>query len=248
VIWAGLQSLTAARELLLHCQAAEGEALEGFEVLPGHCLATVVNFLPGARAPLGGEHAWHALIELDAGSADAGDLAERAEAMIGAAFARGLIEDATIAASGAQADAFWALRENIAPAERAAGPAVQHDISVPLESVPGFVEDAVAQVEARWPQTRAVAFGHLGDGNVHFHVLAPPGAPPDWPETDGKAVTRLVHDRVAAWKGSISAEHGIGQLKREELSRLGDPVALDLMARVKAALDPLGIMNPGKLV
>jgi FAD/FMN-containing dehydrogenase len=249
VIWAGLETIAAARELLLHCQAEAGDALEGFEVLPGHCLDTVLAFLPNARAPLAGRHAWHALIELDADAASEAGLGERAEAMIAAAFERGLVADAALAASEAQAEAFWALRENIAPAERAAGPAVQHDVSVPLESVPGFVEAAVLAVEARYPGTRAVAFGHLGDGNVHFHVIAPPGADPlAWQEHDGKAISRFVHDLVARWNGSISAEHGIGQLKRDELHRLGDPVALDLMRRVKDALDPLGIMNPGKLL
>ena len=249
VIWAGLGSIAQARELLLHCQAAEGEALEGFEVMPGHCLEAVVRFLPGAREPLGGTHAWHALIELDAGKADAATLANRAEAMLASAFEKGLIEDATIAASEAQAEALWQLREMVAPAERAAGPAVQHDVSVPLEAVPGFVDAAVAEVEARFPGTRAVGFGHLGDGNIHFHVIAPSGTDgPRWQDGEGKTISRFVHDIVTRWHGSISAEHGIGQLKRDELKRLGDPVALHLMATVKAALDPLGIMNPGKLL
>jgi len=255
VIWAGLASIGAARELLLHCEAAEGDALEGFEVLPDHCLDRVLAFLPGARAPLQGAHRWHALIELVApksssGAGGAGSLGERAETMLAAAFDRGLVADATIAASEAQAEAFWQLRENIAPAERAGGPAVQHDVSVPLADVPGFVEAAVPAVEAQFPGTRAVAFGHLGDGNVHFHVLAPPGTPdgPAWQEGQGTTISRFVHDCVVVWRGSISAEHGIGQLKRDELARLGDPVALALMARVKSALDPLGIMNPHKLL
>ncbi|HUQ14175.1 MAG TPA: FAD-binding oxidoreductase, partial [Novosphingobium sp.] len=249
VIWAGVPSIHAARELLLHCQAAQGDALEGFEVLPDHCLATVAGFLPGARAPLGGEHRWHALIELVADAGDADTLGERTEAMLASAFEAGLVEDATIAASEAQAEAFWALRESIAPAERAAGPAVQHDVSVPLADVPAFTEAAGPEVEAAFPGSRTVAFGHLGDGNVHFHVIAPPRTDgPAWQDGEGKAISRFVHDLVRRWGGSISAEHGIGQLKRDELKRLGDPAALALMARVKAALDPLGIMNPGKLL
>ena len=250
VIWAGLDTIGAARELLLHCEASEGDALEGFEVLPDHCLDRVVAFLPGARAPLQGAHRWHALIELVADAGGAETLGERAEAMLASAFERGLLADAAIAANEAQAEAFWQLRENIAPAERAGGPAVQHDVSVPLAEVPGFVEAAVPAVEAAFPGTRAVAFGHLGDGNVHFHVLAPPETADadEWQEGEGKAISRTVHDLVTAWRGSISAEHGIGQLKRDELRRLGDPVALALMGRVKAALDPLGIMNPGKLL
>lgn len=165
-----------------------------------------------------------------------------------AAFEQDLLEDATIAANETQAEAFWLLRESVAPAERARGQAVQHDISVPVERMPDFVDAAVPRIEADWPGTEAVAFGHLGDGNVHFHVIAPPDAHPDWVLEEGKQVSRQVHDLVTEWGGSISAEHGIGQLKREELARLGDPVALGMLRRVKDALDPTGLLNPGKLV
>ena len=115
--------------------------------------------------------------------------------------------------------------------------------------MPDFVDATVAEVESVFPGVRAVAFGHLGDGNVHFHALAPAGVEPsDWYGGAGKQISALIHDRVVAWNGSISAEHGIGQLKRDELARLGDPASLALMQRVKAALDPQGILNPGKLV
>ncbi|MET0251587.1 MAG: FAD-binding oxidoreductase [Novosphingobium sp.] len=249
VLWAGVADAHAARALLLHCEAAEGGALEGFEVMPQHCLDTVLAYLPGTRGPLTGRHGWHALIELVADSAAAESLPARAEAMLASALEQGLVEDATIAASEAQAEALWRLRESVAPAERAAGPAVQHDLSVPVERMPAFIDAAVAEVEARHPGSRAVAFGHLGDGNIHFHVIAPAGADPrSWADTQGKAISREVHDLVTAWHGSISAEHGIGQLKRDELARLGDPVALDLLRRVKAALDPHGLLNPGKVV
>jgi FAD/FMN-containing dehydrogenase len=157
--------------------------------------------------------------------------------------------DAAIAASEAQAEAFWQLRESVAPSERAQGIAVQHDISVPVERMPDFVEAAVPAIEAAWPGTEAIAFGHLGDGNVHFHVIAPPGVErASWEERDGKAISHQVYDLVTAWGGSISAEHGIGQAKRDELARLGDPVAMDLLSRVKHALDPAGLLNPGKLL
>jgi FAD/FMN-containing dehydrogenase len=248
VIWAGVPSLKAARALLLHCERRMGDALESFEVLPQGCLETVLAHLPDARAPLGEPHAWHALIEVVADAAAAEGLRERSEAMIAEAFEEALVEDATIAASESQAEAFWLLRESIAPAERARGPAVQHDISVPVERMPEFVEAAVPAIEAAWPGTEAVAFGHLGDGNVHFHVLAPPDEDMRWTMGDGKTISREVYDLVTRWGGSISAEHGIGQLKREELERLGDPAALAIMRRVKAALDPAGLLNPGKLV
>lgn len=249
VLWAGVASLGAARALLLRAEQHCGPALEGFEVLPRHSLEAVLAYLPGSRAPLADPHAWHVLIELVADAAGAEALPALAESLLVGAFEDDLVADATIAASETQAEAFWLLRESIAPAERAIGPAVQHDISVPVAAMPDFVAEAVPAIEARFPGCRAIGFGHLGDGNIHFHVLAPPGADgPAWQQGEGKTISRMVHDLVTAWGGSISAEHGIGQLKRDELARLGDPAALAVMRRVKAALDPAGLLNPGKLV
>jgi FAD/FMN-containing dehydrogenase len=249
VVWAGVTSLKAARTLLLYCEDAIGDALEGFEVLPQRCLESVLAHLPGSRAPLGEAHPWHVLIEAVAGKAGAASLREDCEAMMAGAFERSLVEDAVIAANETQAEAFWLLRESIAPAERERGPAMQHDISVPVERMPEFVEAMVPAIEADWPGTEAIAFGHLGDGNVHFHVLAPPGAElVDWEEKQGKKISSHIYGLVTDWGGSISAEHGIGRVKRDDLARLGDPVALTMMRRVKQALDPEGLLNPGKLV
>ena len=249
VIWAGLPSIFAARELLLHCQEQAGDALEGFEVIPHSCLTSVLAHVPDTRAPLAAPHPWHALIEIVADAASAAELSDLAEAMLTSAIERGLVEDAVLSANEAQAEAFWLLRDMIAPAERAHGPAVQHDISVPVDRMPAFIEAAVPQIEADFPGVRAVAFGHLGDGNVHFHVIAPADAVRgEWEESAGKPISRAVNDLVVAWSGSISAEHGIGQSKLGELARLGDPVALGLLRSVKTALDPAGLFNPGKLV
>ena len=249
VVWVGLTSLQQARKLLLHCEAKVGDALEGFEVIPAHSLAAVLDHLPDARAPLAEPHAWYALIELVASPADAAQLGGLCEDLLASAMEGGLLEDAVIAASETQAEAFWQLRDSIAPAERAIGPAMQHDISVPVARMADFVEAASPQVEERFPGTRAIAFGHLGDGNVHFHVLAPPGAIRGaWENSEGKKISAFVHDLVTEWGGSISAEHGIGQIKRDELGRLGDPSALALMRAIKQALDPRGLLNPGKLV
>ncbi len=249
VLWAGVPSLETARELLLHAQELAGDALEGFEVMAQETLENVVDHLPGARAPLAGKHAWHALIELVADKGGADKLPALAEDLLATAFEAGLVEDAAIAANETQAEAFWTLRDSIAPAERAQGPAVQHDISVAVERMPAFVSEAVPLIEAEWPGTRAVAFGHLGDGNIHFHVIAPKGVDPlAWQESDGKAISDQVYALVTDWDGSISAEHGIGQLKRDALAKLGDPVSLALMRSVKQALDPAGLLNPGKLV
>ena len=249
VLWAGLESIGAARRLLLHAEALAGDHLEGFEVIPAHCLASVLDHLPDARSPLAGQHAWHALIELVVEEGKTEVLPALAETLLASALEAGMIEDATIAASETQAERFWLLRDSISPAERAIGPAMQHDISVPVARMADFVDRAEPEVETRFPGTTAVAFGHLGDGNVHFHVLAPPGAVPgEWEEREGKAISAFVHDLVTRWGGSISAEHGIGQMKRDELGRLGDPVALTMMRGIKQALDPYGLLNPGKLV
>ncbi|MEM6907118.1 MAG: FAD-binding oxidoreductase [Pseudomonadota bacterium] len=247
--WVGLKDITTGRTLLQHMQRELGDVLEGFEVVPDHCLASVLAHLPDARSPLSQDHSWNALIECVATSGDEAQLRQRFEAALSAAFEQGLLEDAAIATNSAQAESFWLLRDSISPAERALGPAMQHDISVPVERMPEFILAAIPALEARFPGTKGLAFGHLGDGNVHFHVLAPDGATPGiWEEAEGKRVSQMVYDLVTKWGGSISAEHGIGQMKIDELARLADPVALNVMRQVKLALDPDNLLNPGKLV
>ena len=250
VLWVGLPSVLDARQLLLLCEKDNADALEGFEVLPRHSLNAILDHLRDARNPLNGDHAWNALIELVASDAQQADaLATKAEAILEQAFAQGLIEDGTYSTSETQAETFWLLRDSISAAERALGPAMQHDISVPVERMAAFVDAAIPQVEAQFPSCTAVAFGHLGDGNVHFHVLAPKCAVSgQWEENEGKKISMFVHDLVTHWGGSISAEHGIGQMKRAELGRLGDPVSLSILRSVKQALDPDNMLNPGKLI
>jgi FAD/FMN-containing dehydrogenase len=248
VAWVGLSSPEVALALLRHVQART-DAVESFEILPDESLRAVLAHLPGARAPLGGEHPWHVLIEATA-SDDRGERPDALlERLLADALARGLGDDAVVAASEGQADAFWRIRDSISEAERAQGPATQHDISVPVAAMPRFMIEAAAACEARFPGTHASGFGHLGDGNVHFHVRAPAGASAErWYAEAAPAVTRFVHDLVTEAGGSISAEHGIGQMKRDELARLLPPARLGALRAIKAALDPLGIMNPGKLV
>ena len=249
VLWAGLRDVADTPKLLAHAEKVAGDALEGFEIMPRHCLEAVLAHVPGARAPLAGEHEWHALIELAADAQRADGLRDLAQTLLESAFEAGLVEDATIAANESQAEGFWLLRDEIAPAERAIGPAMQHDISVPVARMADFIAKASPLVEAKFPGTRVVPFGHLGDGNVHFHVLAPQGAARGaWEDSEGRQISAFVHDLVTRWQGSISAEHGIGQMKRDELGRLGDPVQLSIMRAVKHALDPQGLLNPGKLV
>jgi FAD/FMN-containing dehydrogenase len=249
VMFVGLDRITDARRLLLFAQDKVGDLIEGFEVIPRHALQSVLDHDPAARDPLTAQHGWYALVELAADSAAADEIEDRATRFLEEALEQDLLNDAVIAASESQAEELWNLRDGISAAERALGPAMQHDISVPVERMADFVEEAIPELDRAFPGTRSVAFGHLGDGNVHFHVLAPPDAVRgEWEEGEGKAISRTVHDLVTRWGGSISAEHGIGQMKRDELGRLGDPVSLSILRRVKHALDPDGILNPGKLI
>lgn len=244
VAWVGLDSPQAALALLARLRAATGGQVESFELMPDSGLQLVLRHVAGTRAPLGGSHRWHVLVEL-AGPASLDALL--AEALAEAA-AAGEIEDAVVAASVAQGQALWRIREALPEAERKDGPAAHHDIAVAVALTPAFAIDAAAAVEGAFPGARVLAFGHLGDGNLHFNVRAPEEDARDWLAARTAGITAMVYDLVAAAGGSISAEHGIGVLKRAELARLGDPAKLAAMRAIKAALDPLGIMNPGKVI
>ena len=248
VAWVGLRESRDAITLLRRLEAATGEAVESFEIVPDEGLALVLKHIPGTRAPLAGTHRWNLLIEAVA-PVGAADPAEALGAALGDAIADGLIEDAAIAANEAQAESFWRLRESMSEAERIDGLAAKHDVSVPVSAMPAFLDEGRQAVEARFPGTRVLAFGHLGDGNVHFNVRAPAGVDDHaWLEREGKAVSAFVHDMAGARGGSLSAEHGIGQTKLADFVRTAGPARLSALHAIKAALDPNGIMNPGKLV
>jgi FAD/FMN-containing dehydrogenase len=246
VAWAGLPSPMRALDLLRFLEERTNR-IEGFEIVPGESLARVLDHIPGTRSPLEGEHRWHLLIEATHESGQE-EIAGLLEQLLTQALEAGLAEDAVLAASEGQAEAFWRIRDSISEAERAAGPSTAHDISVPVAAMPSFMVDAAAEVERAFPGTSASGFGHLGDGNVHFHVRAPKGAPSSWYPDQAPAITRFVHDLVTAAGGSISAEHGIGQMKLAELERVAPPGRMEALRSIKFALDPNGLMNPGKLV
>ncbi len=247
VAWVGLPSPHRALTLLRRLEAATGEAVESFEAMPADVVAAVVRNIAGTRPPLAGTHAWHILLEMTA--ATGADLDGQLVELLGDARQDGLIEDAVVASSEAQADALWRIRESVAEAERIDGPAAKHDIAVPVSAVPDFLLAASPAVESRFPGAKVFAFGHLGDGNIHFNVRPPAGADgKSWLEEEGPTVNAFVHDLVAAYDGTLSAEHGIGQLKLAEFARTAGATRLATMRAIKQALDPRGIMNPGKLV
>lgn len=243
VAWAGVESPGRALDLLRFLEERT-DAVEGFELIPGDALDLVLRHIPGTRSPLGGRHGWHVLIEAST-EGDVAALAGLIEQALGAALEEGLIADATLASSEAQAEAFWRIRDSISEAERATGASLAHDISVAVSDMPRFIVEASAEVARAFPFASASAFGHLGDGNVHFHVRSDDAAAM---AASAERIMRLVHDLVTAAGGSISAEHGIGQLKLAELERLAPPGRLQALRAIKQALDPGGIMNPGKLV
>jgi FAD/FMN-containing dehydrogenase len=246
--FAGLASPEAALDLLARLRAATGDSLDSFELIPREAVELVTAHVPGTRDPLRDAWPWYVLVE--ATSAAAGDTLQRAlENALADAMGRGIVADATVAASRAQAADLWRLRDTIAEAERIDGPSVKHDVSVRVADVPRFMAEATRAIEAEWAAlgARVFAFGHLGDGNIHFNVKTATPGPRQEMMAVRHAISARVYDIVASFGGSISAEHGIGTSKAATLARLGDPAKLAAMRAVKAALDPFGIMNPGKM-
>lgn len=246
--WLALPSPAAALSALRRMEPMLGDAIEGFELIPAEALASVLAHVPGTRAPLDGGSAWHVLIEVAAARGEP-DPAPRLEQALAMLLDEGLIGDATIAASEAQAEALWRIRDSISEAERGRGPALQHDVSVPVARMPDYIATVPGLVADAFPGATSLAFGHLGDGNVHFHVRPPAGGDAEaWIAAHGEAASRIVYDAAVAMGGSISAEHGIGRTKRALFGAVGDPVRIALLRRMKAAMDPAGTLNPGVLI
>jgi FAD/FMN-containing dehydrogenase len=244
--WAGVRDPQAALALLRDFEGRT-DRIEGFELIPGDSLGLVLRHIPGTRNPLEASQPWNVLIEATSSTQDL-DPVELLQSLLAGAIDGRLVEDAMVASSEAQAEALWRIRDSISEAERAEGPSTAHDISVAVADMPRFLLESKAAVESAFPGTVASAFGHLGDGNLHFHVRAGSRARPGWNESEGHEIERFIDDLVTAAGGSISAEHGIGQMKRGELERLATPGDLAALRAIKHALDPDGLMNPGKLV
>ncbi len=244
--WLAVPSPQAAVELLAHCRGQLGETISSFELMAGGLVELVLAYLPGARAPLARPAAWQVLIEVG-WSLEEG-LAARLEAVLAAAMEQSLISDGTLAASEQQRQALWTLRESPTDAMAHAGAVLRHDVAVPISEVPALIAEGETVFQALLPGVRILPFGHVGDGNLHYNLLQPP----DWSAEAFLArkaeVQARVFDLVLAHGGSISAEHGIGRLKRDELARRRPAVDLELMRALKTVLDPRGILNPGAVL
>ncbi|MEO1039300.1 MAG: FAD-binding oxidoreductase [Pseudomonadota bacterium] len=238
---AAVASPTDAVALLSTVKTSAGEAVSAFELMPQIGIELAASHLPGIRAPLSGDPSWTVLIEI--ASSEAGRAETMLEAALAAGFEAGLVSDAVIAQNQAQAAAFWALREGIPEAEKSHGRAAKHDVSVPVSRMGEFIEQAIERAESLVEGAQVIAFGHVGDGNVHFNVARrEPGADDSFLDV-AKPATAMIYDLVDAYGGSISAEHGVGILKQDELAAR-KPEAVAVMRRIKAALDPNAIMNP----
>lgn len=247
VAFVAVPSPAAAVSLLQFAEEESNGGVTSFELMPRLGLEMVTRHVAGTRDPLSGTYDWHVLIELSSGDEEA-LLTSRLEALLGKAIEKLLALDAAIAQTGAQAKAFWHLREAMSDAQRHEGGSIKHDVSVPVSEIAVFLERALARVTQEMPDIRPVPFGHLGDGNIHFNLSQPLGMDKQAFLDQWGHFNDLVHDIAVELGGSISAEHGIGQLKRDELKRRKSSVDMDLMRMVKDALDPKGLLNPGKIL
>lgn len=237
----------AAVGLLSQLRTASGDAVTTFELMPRLALELVWHHIPKSVNPFDEPHAWYLLVEISVGRHGT-DMRAFIEDELGRALEAGQIHNAAIAESESQRESFWRLRETIPEAQRTEGASIKHDISVTTTELPRFIEECSALLKQLAPAARIIPYGHMGDGNLHFNLSAPAHADAKAFLASAPRIHRAVHDLVAKYGGSISAEHGIGQLKRADLVRYKSPVALDIMRTIKAALDPKGIMNPGKVL
>ncbi len=243
----GLDSVKDALALLRLARSRLGETLTAFELMPRLAMDYVLDYLPDAHHPLGHAHDWYVFIQADSSVAGRW-LREACIETLEKASAEGLARDVVVAGNDAQADALWRLRDAVPPAQKLGGVSLKHDISVPVAAIPDFIEQAQGALASAVPGVRPCVFGHVGDGNLHFNLSQPEDMDAEAFRATEAECNRIVFDLVARHDGSIAAEHGIGQLRRAELARRADPVRLELMGRLKQALDPDSLLNPGKVV
>lgn len=237
----------AAVQLLSGLRSASGDMVSTFELIPRLALELVCRHIPPLADPFARAYPWYVLLEVGIHWRDA-DVRETIDRALLAALEAAAPLDAVVAANETQREMFWRIRESIPAAQRREGASIKHDISVSTSELPRFIAEASERIARIAPEGRLVAYGHLGDGNLHFNVSGPGGDADEAFLERAADIQRSVHDLIAAYAGSFSAEHGIGQLKRDELLRYKNPVAVELMRSLKRTLDPGGIMNPGKVL
>jgi len=247
-VWIGLKSPSDAYTLLLQMEKDCSDQLEGFELIPHTSLHKVLKYIPRTRHPLNETHDWYVLAEIVQDQLKQKPPRDLAEATLSTALNNDLIQDAALSTSEGQIDNFWKLRDSISEAERHAGPAFQHDISVAVEKMADFIENISPRMLQKFPGCEVIAFGHLGDGNIHYHIKAPINVTKESWLLQETVINNAVYDAVLEYDGSISAEHGIGQSKINQLERVSSKATLFSLRAIKNAFDPLNIMNPGKLV
>jgi len=243
----GLESVGAVLQLLTLAQGRAGERVTAFELMSAACLDMVLKNCHGMVRPFAASYPQYALVELTDTLSDEA-VGPLLESLLQDAVGQGIARDAVVAQSESQARALWALRENMSEAQSIEGKNLKFDVSVQVSALAKFVEATDALLDAAYPGVRPITFGHVGDGNLHYNIAHPPSFTEDAWLLQVEPVNRIVHDSVARFNGSISAEHGIGQSKRLEMLRYKSDVEMNLMRAIKKTLDPLGIMNPGKLL
>lgn len=247
VAFAGVGSVEHALALFEKAASLCGPALTGFELMPRLGVEFTTKHIPGVRDPMETVHPWYALIDIS--TSDSAESAERmVQDLLEQGYAAGLVENAVIAANETQAKALWHMRESMSPAQKPEGGSIKHDVSVPVSSIPAFMKEADAAIMKAIPGARICSFGHMGDGNIHYNISQPVGADKQAFLDRWREINAIVHGIVLGYNGSISAEHGIGQLKRDELAEVRAPIEIELMQRIKHAFDPAGIMNPDKVL
>jgi FAD/FMN-containing dehydrogenase len=244
--FAAVRDPAAAVDLLSRMQAATGGMMSAFELMPRIGMEFVLAHIPGTRDPLPAPSPWYVLMEATGGNGTG--IKDAVESALSAAIEAGLATDAAIAANEAQRAAFWKLRESMSEAQKPEGGSIKHDVSVAVKDVPAFLQQGVALVEKLVPGIRPVPFGHIGDGNIHFNLSVPKGGDSNAFLARWDEISRAVHELVRRFGGSISAEHGVGVMKRDEILRYKSPEAIEAMRALKRTFDPNNILNPGKVV
>ena len=245
--WVALPGPQAAVDLIEVVRALAGDRLTGFEVMSRQSVEFVLRHTPGVRDPFVAPHPWYALVELS-DTLPGAALDAVVETALAEAFERDLAQDAVLGSGSAQTAALWAMREGISEAQNREGPSLKHDVTVPVSAIPAFVERTDRALAAALPGIRVVGYGHVGDGNLHYNLSKPAGSDDAEFRARADELARVVYDSVASFGGSISAEHGLGQAKRDVIADYKDPLELELMRGLKQLVDPTGLMNPGKVL